>query len=128
MSQENVEIVRELVEAVQRGDFTEAVTHLAPDVAYIVSQEGPAHGPEAVRAMWERWEGEWEETEMVHEEFIDAGDHVVVTTHEWGRGRETGIEVDGRFFNIFTLRNGKVVHKVEFTERAEALAAAGLRE
>ena len=99
MSQENVEIVRELVEAVQRGDFTEAVTHLAPDVAYIVSQEGPAHGPDAAR-----------------------------TTHEWGRGRETGIEVDGRFFNIFTLRNGKVVHKVEFTERAEALAAAGLRE
>ena len=65
---------------------------------------------------------------MTHEEFIDAGAHVVVTTYEAGRGRVSGIEIDGRFFNVYTLRNGKIVHKVEFTERSKALEAAGLSE
>ncbi len=95
---------------------------------YKVGQEGPAHGPDAVRAIWERWENEWEAFEMTHEEFIDAGEQIIVITHESGRGRGSGIEIDGRFFNVFTLRDREIVHKVEFTERSEALEAAGLSE
>ena len=128
MSQENVEIVRAFFEAVRRGDFREAVTHLAPDVVYRVGQEGPAHGPDAVRAIWERWESEWETVEMTHEHFIDAGEQVVVVTREEARGRGSGIEIVGYFFNVFTLRDRKIVHKVEFTERAKALEAAGLAD
>jgi ketosteroid isomerase-like protein len=128
MSQENVEIVRKFYERILRGDLDAALACLAPDVDYSVTQESrPAHGLEAVRAMWERWLNDWEEIETVAEEFIDAGDHVVVTVHESGRGRGSGIEIDGRYFNVLTVRKGKIVRKVEFTQRSEALQAAGLK-
>jgi len=126
MSKENVEIVREFFEAVSRGDFDRAVTHLAADVFYTVSQEGPAHNPDAVRDIWQRWENEWDEIEMRHEVFLDAGEKVVVTTHEVGRGRVSGIEVDQLVFNVFTVREGKIVRKEEFMDRAKALEAVGL--
>jgi ketosteroid isomerase-like protein len=129
MSQENVEIVRRFYEHILRGDQAAALACLAPDVDYGVAQEiRPAHGLEAVRAMWERWLNDWEEIETVAEEFIDAGDHVIVTVHESGRGRGSGIEIDGRYFNVLTVRNGKIVRKLEFTQRSGALEAAGLRE
>jgi ketosteroid isomerase-like protein len=129
MSQENVEIVRRFYEAMSRGDYAEALACLASDVVYGVLQEGPAHGPDAVKAMWDRWESEWEEGgTIVPEEFIDGGDRIVVAVHESGRARGSGIEVDVLVFNVFTLRDGKVVRKVELTKRSEALEAAGLSE
>jgi ketosteroid isomerase-like protein len=129
MSRENVEIVREFYESIRRGDYAEALACLAPDVDYRVLQEGPARGPDAVEAMWGRWESEWEEGgEAVAEEFIDAGDQVVATVRESGRGRGSGIEVDARVFKVFTFRSGKVVRMVEFIERSEALEAVGLSE
>ena len=41
MSKENVEVVRECFEAVRRGDFESALTHLATDVFYAVSHARP---------------------------------------------------------------------------------------
>ena len=123
-----MEIVRECFEAVRRGDFANAVTHFATDVVYTVSHEAPVRGPDAVRALWQRWEDTWEQIEMRHEEFLDAGENVVVTTHEVGQGRASGIEVDQRVFNVFTVRDGKIVRKVEFVDRTKALEAAGLSE
>ena len=60
------------------------------------------------------------------EEFIDAGDRVLVTVHYSGRGSGSGIHLDDRLFDVYTLRDCKILHKAEFRERAEALAAAGL--
>jgi ketosteroid isomerase-like protein len=57
MSQENVEIVRRCFDAWRRGDNAEALASLAPDVVWKVAQEAPAHGPDEVRSVWERWEG-----------------------------------------------------------------------
>ena len=65
---------------------------------------------------------------MTHEEFVDAGDRVVVALHLRGRGRGSGVEIDARFFDVYTIRDGKIVRMDEFTERFAALEAAGLRE
>jgi uncharacterized protein len=126
MSRENVEVVRRLFETYGRGDHAEAASCLAPDVVYQVGQEVPAHGRDAVRAVWERWESDLEELETIPEEFIDAGDQVVVTVYYSGRGRGSGIELEDRLFEVYTLRDGKCVRKVEFRDRADALEAAGL--
>jgi ketosteroid isomerase-like protein len=65
---------------------------------------------------------------VTFEEIIDAGDQVVVVAHHQGRGRASGVDVDTRFYEVYTLREGKVWRVDEYTERAEALEAAGLRE
>jgi ketosteroid isomerase-like protein len=125
MSQRNVEIVREHFDAYRRGDHAAALACLAPDVVYKVAQEETLHGPEQVLAMWQRWEGAWDQIDTDPDEFIDAGDHVVVSVHYAGRGLTSGIEFEARTYEVYTLRDGICVRKVEYSERAEALAAAG---
>ena len=128
MSQENVERVRNSLDAYRRGDYAAASACLAPDVVWEVGQELPAHGPAAVRDMWERWDSEWEELETVAEEILDAGDNVVLAIHYRGRGRVSGVEVNDRLFEVHTYRDGECVRKVDFAERSEALKAAGLSQ
>ena len=128
MSQENVDATRRSIEAYRRGDYPRASAHLAPDVVWTVGQELPAHGPAAVRAMWERWDGEWEQLETVVEEVIDAGDKVLMAVRYRGRGRASGVEVNDRLFEVHTFRDSRCVRKVDFQKRAEALEAAGLSE
>ena len=60
---------------------------------------------------------------VVPREFVDAGDRVVVATLIRGRGRGSGVEVEARFYNVYTVRGGKVVRMDEFTTRTEALEA-----
>lgn len=126
MSEENLQLVREFFATYRRGDYEGSLACLAPDVVYKVAQEAPARGRDAVRAIWERWESSFEELETTPEEFIDAGEHVVVTVRYRGHGRGSGIEIDDRGYEVCTVRDGEIVRKVEFTDRAEALAVAGL--
>ena len=128
MSEENVEIVRKAVEAYVRGDLDTALTNADPDIVWGPVEEAAAQGQDAVRANVERWETDWEDYEATPEEYIDAGDQVLVTIHWSGRGRGSGLHVDIRTYQLYTLRDGKLIRMDEFTERSEALEAAGLSE
>ena len=129
MSQENVDNLRMGFEAYVRGDLDEALAGLDPDVVYQQAGPEPAvRGRDAVRAAWERWEAEWGEMEMTSEEIIDAGDHLIQAILFRGRGRGSGVEVEGRFFQVHTVKDGKAVRWEEFSDRAEALEAVGLSE
>ena len=130
MSRENVELLRELFAAYERGRdvATIASEYMAEDVVWNPADEAPQHGIDVVAAYMRRWESEWEELRTVAEEFIDAGDKVLVTVHFSGRGRASGIEVDARLHEVWVVRGGKIVRMDEFTDRADALDAAGLRE
>ena len=76
--------------------------------------------------MWTRWNSDWERLDMVDEEFVDAGDNVVVVMHYRGRGRLSGVTVEQEEFEVHTFRDGQCVRKVNFETRSEALEAAGL--
>ena len=124
MPQDNVEIVRRFVV----GDLEEALTAADPGIVWNPLEEPPTQGHEAVRSYVERWEREWDTYEAIPEQCVDGGDRVVVTARARARGRGSGIEVDAWFHRVYTLRDGKVVRMNEFTQRSEALVAAGLSE
>jgi len=130
MSQENLEVVRRAFayEVYGRGDRAEAEAIFDPYVVMKPTEEGPSYGLDAVRDNFEHWREAWDELEVRVEEVIDAGDRVLLTAHHRGRGQGSGVEVDTRFYEVYMLRDGKVVRVDEFSERAEALEAAGLRE
>ena len=130
MSQENVEVVRRAFayEVYGRGDRAEAEAIFDPYVVMKPTEEGPSYGLDAVRDNFEHWREAWDELEVRVEEVIDAGDRVLLTAHHRGRGQGSGVEVDTRFYEVYMLRDGKVVRVDEFSDRAEALEAAGLRE
>ena len=130
MSQESVEIVHRAFVVFHNGDAdrAEASATIDPNVIYNPVEDGPSSGLNAIRDQFERWESSWEELVETAEEFIDAGDRVVVKALYRGRGRGSGVPIEARFYAVYTLRDGRVVRVDEFTDRAEALEAAGLSE
>ena len=84
------------------------------------------YGPEAVRRFFAQWMGAFDDFGFEAEEFVDGGDHVLVLMRQWGRGKATGAQVENRTWQVFTFRAGRIVHCRGYSEKAEALRAAGL--
>jgi ketosteroid isomerase-like protein len=134
MSEENVEVIRRLVEAYNRDGIGAAATLGFFDDAAVFEeppeQPGPrvAEGRDAVGRTFGRFDEAWEEHRSDPEEIraIDA-ERVLLLSIDHFRGRD-GIEIVQRSGTVFTLRGGKVVRMQAFWERENALAAAGLRE
>jgi ketosteroid isomerase-like protein len=133
MSQENVEVVRRIYDALGRPDAVAALWH--PEVEFDVSRDiwaavvggGHYRGPGGVRSwMLDRY-GAWEQLDLECTELIDAGEEVVSVLSVRGRGKASGIEVSYEPAGIWTIRRGQVVRVVWFATRDEALAAVRLR-
>ena len=62
------------------------------------------------------------------EEFIDAGDVLVVPVRFGGRARHTGIDVEFSYVYVITIQNGRTVRVDVYESKAQALEAVGLRE
>jgi ketosteroid isomerase-like protein len=124
MSQQSVEIVRRFLIV----DVDEALTYADPGIVWNPIEELATQGHDAVRASLARWKAEWDDYKVMPEEFEDRGDRVVVTVRLRGRGRGSGVDIDARFYDVYTLRDRKIVRMDQFTERSEALKAVGLGE
>jgi hypothetical protein len=88
MSRENVELMRGVHDHLARGDFW-ALAPLLDDAVewewgrgYAALAGGPRtyRGPDTVEAATKEWLAAWEWFAIEPEEFIDAGEHVVVLT------------------------------------------------
>ena len=119
-----MKVVRRIFETYIAGDLEKALADADPEIVWNPIEEAPKQGHAAVRENLRRWETDWEDLRTVPEEFLDAGDRVLVTVHFAGRGRGSGIEVDTRLYEVWTIHDGKAVRMDEFTERAKALEAA----
>lgn len=88
-----------------------------------------AHGLGQVRKVIETEDSEiWDEHRWVPQEFIDAGDRVVVLQREYQRGKGSGIELVIDTATIVDLRDGRVVRLQGYVNPAEALEAVGLSQ
>jgi ketosteroid isomerase-like protein len=134
MSQENVEIVRRLTEALNARDLDRYYAEFFDsDVEWQTSAEDPDaaihRGLQAYRRYLEQWIESFDGLQAEVEEYIDVGDdHVFTWSRFTGRGRTSGAAADWYLAIIFTLRDGKVVRGEEYFDRAEAIEAVGLRE
>lgn len=129
---EKLELVRLVHETTGRRDPA-GVELLDPNVEWDTSSypfpdlADIYRGHKGVAEFWTRWHASWEIDEYVIEEFIDAGDEVVVGTHVSGRGRD-GIQVDVRIYAVWEIRDAKLVRFRMYADREQALRAAGLRD
>jgi ketosteroid isomerase-like protein len=121
VSRENVEIVRRFLFV----DIDEALMYADAGIVWNPIEESPTQGHDEVRASLARWKGEWDDYQLAAEEFVDRGDRVVVTVRLGGRGRGSGVEIGARFYDVYTLRDGKIVRMDQFAERSEAFEAVG---
>ena len=131
MSQENVEIVRAALAAALGGDQEKMAQLVDPEVEFHGTvgglQEGQiAHGQSEIDEIFESEDLEaWEERRLEPEEFIDAGDTVVVLLHEHRRGKGSGVELESKTALVIAVREGRVVRIQGYLDRAAALQAVG---
>jgi ketosteroid isomerase-like protein len=126
IGQQNLETVMiDFFGALQRGDFDAASTLLDPAVSWQgLREEWTCHGREEVIDTF-RW-GLDERRDVDALEFIQSSDRVIMGA----RGpsiTEVGAEpLEGQIFNVFTLRDGRIVRIDDYRRRIEALSAAGI--
>jgi ketosteroid isomerase-like protein len=132
MSQENVEIVNQAIDAYNGRDLDTLRMLSDPDVELDWSA---SHGfvagvyrgfDEFERFMTEYFDA-FEEATIEPDRFIDVGECVVVPNAVHMRGRD-GIEVSARSTVVYTVCDGRVTHLRLYQQTTEALKAVGLEE
>jgi len=132
MSQDNVEVVRRLIEHWEQGDWRwgreifDEECEAVFSASWFPEADRYRVGADALRA-WTGFTEAFETFEVRLNRIIDAGDQVVALTHLQARGQASGAAVDALTGGIFALRDGKIVRYV-LTDARDALEAAGLRE
>jgi ketosteroid isomerase-like protein len=136
MSEENVELVRQVYEASARRDSATVLSLYDPDVEVDVTHgavgevAGPTvhHGHDGLRTFFRAWYEAWESADAELHELLDAGEHVVSIETTRARGKGSGVEVELTQYGVWTIRERKIVRVAWLTSRKEALKAAGLSD
>jgi ketosteroid isomerase-like protein len=74
------------------------------------------------------WLATWDSFRSEAEEFIDAGDRVVVYVHLRGVLKGSPFEVESKQADVYTFLDGKIIRIENYSDRAEALEGVGLVE
>jgi uncharacterized protein len=128
-----VDIVRRVIDAWNRNQQERAIRYLDPNVVFDATRRriNPKtyNGAEGMRAMLADRDEVWAEFRLEPDEFVDAGDSIVVIGRWVGKGKGSGIEVRQPVAHLFRLTDGRIVRaEISYADRGEALKAAGLRE
>ena len=132
MSQENVEIVRRVLDARNERDMQAVLDYAGPDIEFDLSASpgpfaGVYRGHDELLRLWKAWSEVFSEMTWEAEEFVERGDAVVVPVRFHSRGRGSGVETTARAVHVYWLRDGKVVRYRQCQSWPEALEAVGPR-
>ncbi len=72
--------------------------------------------------------GEFDDGRVEPEEYIEVGEHVLVTVTISGRGKQSGAAVRWNVFHAWTFENGTVTKGQTLSSREEAFHVLGPRE
>jgi ketosteroid isomerase-like protein len=131
MASENLDLVRSIFAAWQRGDFSSA-EWAHPEIEFVIA-DGPAPGSykglAEMAAGWRESLSAWEDfrAEQVDEYYELDGERVLALQRFSVRGKTSGLDLQqARGANLFHLRRGKVTRLALYWDRERALADLGL--
>jgi ketosteroid isomerase-like protein len=128
---ENLDLVRSLYAAWERGDFR-STDWAHPEIEWLMAG-GPTPGRWTGRAeMTEGWRdflSAWADFHAEVEAYreIDEG-RVLVLVRRTARGKASMVQVDVKAADLFHIKTGKVTRFVAYWDRERALADLGLKE
>ena len=132
MSQENMTVIRGMYESFSKGDVTSVLGQMHQHIEwreaenFIYADRNPYRGPQAVlEGVFMRLASEWADFKVMPEEWLDAGNHIVVLGTYSGRHKESSREVRAQFAHIWGVTHGRVVRFQQYTDTkhfADALA------
>jgi ketosteroid isomerase-like protein len=134
MSQENVEVVRQVIEAFSRRDAAAMRKLWHPEgefISLVVALEGndAVYRASSLEDYMRNLDHVFEEWQVQDVAFTEASADRVVQRHRVsGRGKGSGVPVERWLGIVWTLRDGLIVSGRVFPTPEDALAAAGLSE
>jgi uncharacterized protein len=118
--------------AFNRGDIAAAVEPLDPEIEWTEPVEFPGggtyHGRAGAKAYLTQSRAAWADVHSEPEEFIPAGNQIVVFVHARVRAKDSNEWQDVRLADVYTFRNGKAVSMRAFADRQEALRWVGIKK
>jgi ketosteroid isomerase-like protein len=132
MSSANLDLVRSIYAAWERGDFSHA--DWAHSDVELVFADGPAPsnwtGLTGMADGMREFLTSWGEFQVVADEYRELdGERVLVLVHRRARGKRSGLDLghlDTGGASLFRVRNDKVIELVIYWGRDRALADLGL--
>ena len=132
MSEENVDKVRDFIDAYNRRDFDAVIEWFDPEIDFVL----PAHqsadsgrGPDHVIRFFEGIDETFDELRLLPQEFIDGGHRVATRLRHYAHGKGSGLVLDEELYHqVTTFRGGRIVRIEYFADWNAALEAAGLSE
>ena len=131
MSEENVELIRQLYRRWEQGDFATA-EFFDPEIEFVRVGSGGAAAAGAWKGIDEMWKASvewleaWEDMRIEPKRYVDLGERVLAIVRQTSRGRRSGVKLDQENGQLFTIHEQKIVRWVAYWEASEALNAAGL--
>jgi ketosteroid isomerase-like protein len=134
VAHEDVDVVLDQFAAVNERDFPRAMGHYAEGVELFVDpgaflSGGEFKGREAVGQWFADWFATFEPGYHFDvEEAREVGDRILLVASHSGRGRSSGVDVEGQTAYIYGVREGKVVRAALYGSREDALRSIGVQE
>ncbi len=122
MSRQDVEAMRSAYEAFNRGDIPGALAAFDQQIEWHEPGGGRAprgtfHGSQSVADdVFATIPQNFDEFRAEPDQFIDAGDHVVVTGRFRGRAKG-GQQLDAPFAHVWAMRNGKAARFQNYVDQ-----------
>jgi ketosteroid isomerase-like protein len=116
-----LETVQSFYAGAAAGDMDKVRSVLGPELQWVQSPGFPNasvyHAPDDVMTgVFGRLGAEWDGFAAVPEDYIDAGDRVVVLGTYSGTSKETGRSFEAPFAHVWTVRDGAIVAMRQFTD------------
>jgi ketosteroid isomerase-like protein len=130
MDQAHLELLRDFYDALGRNDVESAVGLCDPEVEVYLNPEVVAalapKGHKEVASYLHGWFDSWDKYAPRPEEFIEAGEQVVVLVQLRARGKGSRFEIEEEVADVFRLDDGKIVQLRLYVDRGVAREAAGI--
>jgi ketosteroid isomerase-like protein len=133
MPEENVELIRRAVKAFNDRDLAaldDLVTEDFEFVPYMATliETTTYRGREGLRKYQEDADAAWESIQAHVDEVRDLGDRVVLFGEIRAHGRSSGLDVQVPLAWVVDFHEGKLRRNRSYSDKREALEAAGLSE
>ena len=136
MSQENVEVVRECLRALNARDRAALAQITREDAEWRPALTAGGHlegavyrGVDGIARYFADLDAEFDNTDVKVERLEPIeGDRVFFSGRVHAQGKASGINLDAPIWAVWELRDRKIQRGIAFLNEADALEAVGLRE
>ena len=127
--QAGADVVRDIIESLNRGDVDGMLARMHPDFEWRPLESSPVarvcRGHEQVRSYVEDWLSTFDGLRLDLGDSTQVTDRVIAPVNAHGRGRVSGLALETRFCQVWTVRDGTAFAMHEYATCEDALDAVG---